>query len=101
MDQGKAAGGLGGLVALEVADQVPLGPVADRLDLGQGLLDPAFPKDPLARRQRGFDHPDGVGLADGHQRDRLGLASGAARGEGDALADFRQAFGDPGRFRAC
>ena len=83
LDQREAAGRDADFVALEVADQVPFGG-RDRLQLGQGLLDPVL-AEPV---ESGFERlpalVERASLGDGHDRDLGRVPAGAP----DALPDL-------------
>jgi len=88
LDAVKVRGGEFGFVGLEVADEFPLkrGRGAEGAFLG-GFLDAVFADGAEAVAGGVVGGGDGVGLGDGEEFDRGGIAAGGGAGGGDLSAD--------------
>jgi hypothetical protein len=92
---GDARGGLAGLVALEVSDEVPFQiEVGERVDLRGGFLNAVLPEDPLAGNggRAYYLRADGFGNSD--EGDGGGVSICAMRRRSDAAAHVGEIVGD-------
>jgi len=96
MDAVEQRDGILGLVRLQLADEVEFDvgmSLAQRGPLFGGLLHPVLPKHTLARGDQRGDPLGGMGLADGNQSHRVGLAPGDLRGACDTGLDIGKCSG--------
>jgi len=97
IDGMKQSGGLGGFIALQVADQVPgSGQIFDGIALPFPLLDAIFAEMTEAGVECFLNGAGGMSFGDGDQRDLAGIARSTGRGGGDAVLDAAQMVCDFG-----